>query len=887
MILASSRIILTANSHVNRAWFQFSAHRLAYVGLAALFLVTLAAFARDTADDVDLLRHGAESVRPPFYLGDANWGAVELQPEAESAGMTFGDAVLAVNGRPVDGFYVYYGLLRRSTPGDRLRVQVQTPGAAANPVRELAIDLRPSRTSSEPSATPTDYADLALRLVLSVTCIALGFWVVAIRIGDPSAWLLLVFLLSLVGGTATEATFGREGTLQPFFAGFAVLRGSLRIPALMLFGIAFPERLPFDRRFPWVKWIVAGYLVLVAVLGAVGVGGWMYHLEWARRWTSGPIQLLTGVEGDFGGFVSAVALVICAGALGWKAFAAPSQDARRRLMLFFLGATPGVIALLILLVAQRLERVDVIRGWPFLVLVLMVLAFPLTTAYVIVVHRAMDVRVAVRQGLQYLLARGGVRVFQIALLVAATIAATTLLTVNTGFWQLALVVGGLVVVAIASRRFSDRLGRWVDRRFFREAYEADAILSELATKVRTIVETQPLLETVASRIAESLHVPRIAILLDDGGAFRPAYALGYGQVPAEAIPPDGVTVARLRRQQHAVVRLDDQDSWVQVAADDERRSLEALQPELLLPLSLNEKVLGIMSLGLKQSEEPYSKTDIRLLDSVAAQTGLALENGRLTAAVAAEVAARAKQARDIEIARDVQQRLLPQAFPPVPGLDYAGTCRAALGVGGDYYDFVPLSTTQLGIAIGDVSGKGIPAALLMATLRAYLRGAQTIHHQADLTVVMRHLNALVYESSAANRYATFFYGELDLTSRVFTYVNAGHNPPMLFGQCASGVEVQRLDTGGPVIGLIEECEYQQGTVTLAAGDILVAYTDGVSEAMNAAMDEWGEERLIDTVRPNRSVAAHALIETVMTAADAFVAGAPQHDDMTLLVVRAV
>ena len=887
MILASSRIILTANSHVNRAWFQFSAHRLAYVGLAALFLVTLAAFARDTADDVDLLRHGAESVRPPFYLGDANWGAVELQPEAESAGMTFGDAVLAVNGRPVDGFYVYYGLLRRSTPGDRLRVQVQTPGAAANPVRELAIDLRPSRTSSEPSATPTDYADLALRLVLSVTCIALGFWVVAIRIGDPSAWLLLVFLLSLVGGTATEATLGREGTLQPFFAGFAVLRGSLRIPALMLFGIAFPERLPFDRRFPWVKWIVAGYLVLVAVLVAVGVGGWMYHLEWARRWTSGPIQLLTGVEGDFGGFVSAVALVICAGALGWKAFAAPSQDARRRLMLFFLGATPGVIALLILLVAQRLERVDVIRGWPFLVLVLMVLAFPLTTAYVIVVHRAMDVRVAVRQGLQYLLARGGVRVFQIALLVAATIAATTLLTVNTGFWQLALVVGGLVVVAIASRRFSDRLGRWVDRRFFREAYEADAILSELATKVRTIVETQPLLETVASRIAESLHVPRIAILLDDGSAFRPAYALGYGQVPAVAIPPDGVTVARLRRQQHAVVRLDDQDSWVQVAADDERRSLEALQPELLLPLSLNEKVLGIMSLGLKQSEEPYSKTDIRLLDSVAAQTGLALENGRLTAAVAAEVAARAKQARDIEIARDVQQRLLPQAFPPVPGLDYAGTCRAALGVGGDYYDFVPLSTTQLGIAIGDVSGKGIPAALLMATLRAYLRGAQTIHHQADLTVVMRHLNALVYESSAANRYATFFYGELDLTSRVFTYVNAGHNPPMLFGQCASGVEVQRLDTGGPVIGLIEECEYQQGTVTLAAGDILVAYTDGVSEAMNAAMDEWGEERLIDTVRPNRSVAAHALIETVMTAADAFVAGAPQHDDMTLLVVRAV
>ena len=143
------------------------------------------------------------------------------------------------------------------------------------------------------------------------------------------------------------------------------------------------------------------------------------------------------------------------------------------------------------------------------------------------------------------------------------------------------------------------------------------------------------------------------------------------------------------------------------------------------------------------------------------------------------------------------------------------------------------SNAQLGIAIGDVSGKGIPASLLMATLRAYLRGAQTIHHQADLTAVMRNLNTLVYESSDANRYATFFYGELDLASRVLTY------------------------------------------------------TDGVSEAMNAADEEWGEERLMDAVEPSRASTARAVIDSLMTAADGFAAGAPQHDDMTLLVVRAI
>jgi phosphoserine phosphatase RsbU/P len=518
---------------------------------------------------------------------------------------------------------------------------------------------------------------------------------------------------------------------------------------------------------------------------------------------------------------------------------------------------------------------------------MMMLAFPLTMAYVIVVHRAMDVRVVIRQGLQYVLARGGIRAIQLVLLVAVTIAATSVLSGGAGFARVALVIAAMVAMVAIGSRFADRLRHWVDRQFFREAYEADAILSDLAMQVRTMIQTEPLLETVATRIAGSLHIRRVAILLDGGNTFRPAYALGYDAPPSVAIPAESVTVERLRKQPHALVQFEDGDSWVKSTSGEERRALEALQPELLLPLSLNEKVLGIISLGPKQSEEPFSKTDIRLLDSVAAQTGLALENGRLTAAVAAEVAARAKQTRDIEIARDVQQRLFPQEYPPIPGLDYAGACRTALGVGGDYFDFILLSKTQLGIAIGDVSGKGIPASLLMATLRAYLRGAQTIHHQADLTEMMRNLNKLVFESSDANRYATFFYGEFDATSRMFTYVNAGHNPPMVFRQTGDVREVLRLETGGPVIGLMEDCAYLQDCITLAAGDLLVAYTDGISEAMNAADEEWGEERLVNAVRPNCDATARTLIDRLMASADAFVAGAPQHDDMTLLVMRVV
>jgi phosphoserine phosphatase RsbU/P len=867
---------------------QFREHAPAYVALAALFLLTVSVLGQRAYDRFDVVRHSDEYARPPFYLGDANWGAIALQPEAEAAGLKYGDAVLAVNGHPVDGFVVYYGALARANAGDRLVVQVRSADSSEGPVRPVSIALRAYRDDSATAPGFSSYLmPLLQSLALPAVCIALGFWVVAVRIGDRSAWLLLMLLLSLAsfGAGPAERMLARDQMIQPLFAGFSAFCASMAPPTLMLFGIAFPERLPLDRRFPWLKWIIAGYLLLVAGLVAVDVGLWIHHLAWARRLTQPPIQWIAGVEGDFGGAVTVLALIVCAASLSWKTVTTPGRDARRRLLLLDAGALSSVGALLIVVVAGRFEVR--LPPWSLPLVLMLLLAFPLAMAYGIVVHRAMDVRVVARQGLQYLLARGTIRAIQVVLLFAASVAAAAILSRGVGVGQTAVVVGGLVAITAMARRFADRVRLWVDRRFFREAYEADAILSDLASKVRTIVETGPLLETVATRIAESLHVERIAILLERGNLFQPAYALGYAAAPTVAMPSDSVTLKRLHKQQHAFVRFDAEDSWVQVADGAERRSLEALQPELLLPMSVNEKVVGIISLGPKQSEEPFSKTDIRLLDSVAAQTGLALENGRLTAAVAAEVAARAKQTRDIEIARTVQQRLFPQEYPPIPGLDYAGACRAALGVGGDYYDFILLSPTQLGIAIGDVSGKGVPAALLMATLRAYLRGAQTIHHQADLTDVMRNLNKLVFESSDANRYATFFYGELDLTSRTLTYVNAGHNPPMLFRQADGGREALRLDVGGPVVGLMEECSYRQACVTLGSGDVLVAYTDGISEAMNVADEEWGEDRLMDAVRPNRAEAARTLIDRLMVCADAFVAGAPQHDDMTLLIVRAI
>jgi sigma-B regulation protein RsbU (phosphoserine phosphatase) len=217
-------------------------------------------------------------------------------------------------------------------------------------------------------------------------------------------------------------------------------------------------------------------------------------------------------------------------------------------------------------------------------------------------------------------------------------------------------------------------------------------------------------------------------------------------------------------------------------------------------------------------------------------------------------------------------------------LDVDGYCRPALGVGGDYYDFFELSDGGLALAVGDVSGKGIAAALMMASLQASLRG-QTIKPCASLSEMISLVNRLVYENSAQNRYATFFYAQYDPATRILRYVNAGHNPPILCRGNGNGHKILRLDEGGTVLGLFPDCAFQEGRLSLESGDVLVAYTDGISEAMNVREEEWDDERLIASVACCKAISAKETIDWILRQVDAFTAGAPQHDDMTLLVAR--
>jgi len=798
-------------------------NRLQYALLTILLALTLANQVPFTIDVVRALA-GTYVERPIWFDGRTP--------------VMNGDRVLSVDGEPVRGMHDVTRVLHEHRPGDVLTVAVQHQGET----QKRSVRLKAHVQSS--------LFMVVCFLAMPWLSIPLGFWVAALRPRDLRAWLVLGILLGLSQLIRNSNIDPRGWPALVAFPGwlFHVIALSAWAPCMMLFGIYFPHRWRLDQRIPWAKWLLLAPLLYSALSDCLrhGVLFWDVDAPWPLPPLPGWLQLAP--------MLIALSLFFVGISFKFRDPGLPSDD-RRRLKLLYAGCTAAMTPFFLLwmysmIVLHREDPPDnLLTAFALAAFVL----FPLTMAYVIVVERAMDVRMVVRQGLQYALARRGVVAIQIVITCLVLSVAFSLANsagVNRPGRIVLISLGFVSIFWI--RRAAARVRVWVDRRFFREAYNAEQILGDLSEQVRSILDRESLLETVCRRISESLHVDRIAVLLREDGFFRPALATGYA-VPLDlSIPGD---------------------------AEPDREALARLDSHLLLPLPSRKDLLGYISLGPKKSEEPYSPSDTHLLRTVAAQTGLALENSRLSEAIAVEIAQREMLHREIEIAREVQQRLFPQRLPEVPALEYAGHCRPARGVGGDYYDFLALASGRLGLAIADISGKGIPAALLMASLQASVRGqSQAGGKVAEL---MAQVNRLVFDASPENRYATFFYAQFDPATRRLIYTNGGHNAPMLL----RGGEVIRLEAGGPVVGLFRAASYEQEEIQLQPGDLLVLYTDGISEAENPQEEEWGEDALIETATACLYLPPSEIIARIMQSADTFAAGAPQHDDMTVVVAR--
>jgi len=233
-------------------------------------------------------------------------------------------------------------------------------------------------------------------------------------------------------------------------------------------------------------------------------------------------------------------------------------------------------------------------------------------------------------------------------------------------------------------------------------------------------------------------------------------------------------------------------------------------------------------------------------------------------------------------ARSVQERIFPAVRPAIPGLDHFGDWRPARGVSGDYLDYFLLNAGSLGLAVGDVAGKGLSAALLTSSLHSTIR-ALRFTRNSSLPELVRSIHELFYEICPDNCYATLFVARYDPVERRLYYVNAGHEPPFVLRKNGGHYRTIFLESGGPVIGMLRKSSYREGAVTLSPGDMVVAYTDGLCETRNREGSEWGWPRFQEKLEASAGLRARDIVDGVLEDAEAFAGGAPQFDDVTLWV----
>ncbi len=306
-----------------------------------------------------------------------------------------------------------------------------------------------------------------------------------------------------------------------------------------------------------------------------------------------------------------------------------------------------------------------------------------------------------------------------------------------------------------------------------------------------------------------------------------------------------------------------------VAARAETRS------ELVVPLFSGKDVIGAFNLESDRLDA-YTPSDLEMVMAFANQASLSVTRARLIQ----ETMAKNKITEQLQVAREIQKSFLPQEPPRYSGFDLDAVNISSEEVGGDYFDFIPIVDYQLGVTIADVSGKGLPASLIMASFRASL--IAEIRNNYAIRTILRKVNNLICESVERGKFVTAVYGVLDVKNRIFTFANAGHNPPLLLRQ--SG-EVEFLTTGGWTLGIQAERDYEERPIHIRSGDLLVLYTDGVTEAENKSSELFGTERLVELVRAHRDRSAKEIRSTIVSEVGRFRDADKQPDDLTLMIIK--
>jgi len=404
-------------------------------------------------------------------------------------------------------------------------------------------------------------------------------------------------------------------------------------------------------------------------------------------------------------------------------------------------------------------------------------------------------------------------------------------------------------------------------------------LNDLSRAIGASLRSEEVMQTIISRSLKAVDAEQgVVTLLDrrrsDSGQF---HANTLVRATGSSIGPSGSFHAtqailgwmQLNKKPLSIADTSADARFAGVAWDENMRSV------LCVPLLIKSELTGVLTVYNKKGGQPFDRDDERLLAIIAAQSAQIVDNARLYE----EEKALFTMREQVRLTAAIQAHLLPRAAPDIEGYQVAGRSVAAQEMGGDYFDYIALPGGAWSISVGDVSGKGLPASMLMANVQGMIRMLSSLNMAP--AEVMRRANELLCRSTLPENFVTFFFSALDPAGHMLTFCNAGHNPALHF----SGAGIAELATRSTVLGMFENHGYEQDSVVLAPGDVVVIYSDGLTDAIDAAEREFGEQRLVEVVNEHRNHSAAVILDALFDAVGRHQFDQPQFDDTTAVIIK--
>jgi sigma-B regulation protein RsbU (phosphoserine phosphatase) len=828
------------------------------------------------------------------WHGSGSYGEyriTRIDPQSPAKDLRPGDKIIAINDVKVAEHAGALGDEYRLPPGSRYVMTVERDG------RELTFTWQ---TIARPRGSFPSNKLIALLFWL------VGLLVLLLKAEDQQAWLLALTL----GSFSTLLGGGFPGDMPSdwltLMVAVARIAGLFSLPLLLHLFLTFPQPSPWLRRWPGLtKWLYAPLCLFVLPIFGVS----RLPLEWSTPIFSWPPMRWLGQHGlRMAAYQSLMAYLYMALICLWLGYRMADTAGRRRLRVIMWGSLLGFGSLLLVLIMEATntqEKLATIWSWLESSTLFTLPLVPISFAYAIVRHRVIPISLILRRGVRYLLvSRGSI----LLVLLFTGVIVTALLSLLFKYLRPSALTVGLVsaaegIAAWQAARWLHRryLAPVIDRQFFRQAYDAQQIVADLSESLRTTTEIPRLLGSVADKLQAALQTESVVIFLRDGqtGDYRSAYACEYdraeGRVaerpPAGRLPRYAATLAQIA-QTGEPLELDGGDPEFDLSAKvhsrlaaEERQTLLEFKASLLLPLKTKDALPGVVALGPRLGDLPFSGEDKRLLQSVGAAASLALENAQLVERMLAEARRRQEieaenqqRAKEMEEARQLQLSMLPQGVPYLPHVEIAACMKPATEVGGDYYDWRLGADGTLTIAIGDATGHGLKAGTMVTVTKGLFNH---LAEQADLVATLSQTSRAL---KRMNLRSLFMAMTLVRLKGNHLQCSVAGMPPILIFRAATRT-VEEIPLRGAPLGGLTDYAYRLAETFLSVGDLVLLLSDGLPERFNAAGEMFGYDRSKESLLANAHAAPQAVIARLLQTGDDWAAGKAADDDMTFVALK--